>query len=118
MTGMDAVTGAPISGDAHLAQSVGDILNTPIGTRVMRRGYGSDLPDLVDAPVNALTRLRLFAATAVAIARWEPRLQLTRVGVAGADATGALALAIEGQRTDAGRATDPLRFTIPIRPAA
>lgn len=53
MNGMDATTGKPLSGDAHLAQSVADILTTPIGSRVMRRSYGSLIPSLIDAPINA-----------------------------------------------------------------
>ena len=116
MTGTDARTGAPFAGLAHLAQSIGDILTTPIGSRVMRRDYGSALFELIDAPTNALTRLRLFAATASALARWEPRLRLTRVGVATASAAGALTLAIEGELTDTPRATDLVRLSIPLRP--
>jgi hypothetical protein len=55
MIGMDAVTGKPMYDTAHLSQSIGDILSTPIGSRVMRRDYGSALFELVDAPGNALT---------------------------------------------------------------
>ncbi len=76
---MDAATGKPLSGPAHLAQSIGDILLTPIGSRVARRDYGSALFDLIDQPMNGLGRLRLFAAVATALARWEPRLRLTRI---------------------------------------
>jgi len=116
MIGMDASTGKPLSGDAHLAQSIGDILSTPIGTRVMRRDYGSALFELLDAPMNALTRLRLFAATAVALARWEPRLKLTRVSVADPAVPGRFALTIEGQRTDDPSPNSLTRLTIPLRP--
>ena len=34
---MNRTTGTAISGLEHLRQSVGDILSTPIGSRVMRR---------------------------------------------------------------------------------
>ena len=37
---MNRNTGKAITGVAHLTQSVADILLTPIGSRVMRRGYG------------------------------------------------------------------------------
>ena len=117
MIGMDATTGKPLSGDAHLAQSIDDILSTPIGTRVMRRDYGSALFELLDGPMNPLARLRLFAATAVALARWEPRLKLTRVGVADPAPAGRFALTIEGQRTDAPGPNSLTRLTIPLRPA-
>ena len=86
MIGMDRATGQQVSGVDHLAQSIADILSTPIGTRLMRRDYGSALFELVDQPLNALTRLRVFAATAVALARWEPRVRVDRIDLtAGAD---------------------------------
>ncbi|MBU3035456.1 GPW/gp25 family protein [Tritonibacter mobilis] len=81
MIGIDATTGKHISGLAHLRQSVRDILTTPIGTRVMRRDYGSRLYRLVDAPMNAATRLDLVAATYEALETWEPRLALESVNV-------------------------------------
>ena len=111
MIGTNALTGQPLAGDAHLEQSVGDILATPIGTRVGLRDYGSDLFDLVDAPLNALTRLRVIAATAGAIARWEPRLKLTRVLVGAGATLGQAGLQLIGVRTDqpgAGSLTIPV----------
>lgn len=48
MNGMDRRTGRLIEGDAHLAQSVADILTTPVGSRLQRRTYGSLLPELLD----------------------------------------------------------------------
>lgn len=78
---MNRTTGAAISGLEHLRQSVGDILSTPIGSRVMRREYGSLVPELIDHPDNNASQVRLFAAVASALLRWEPRFRLTRVGV-------------------------------------
>lgn len=95
MSGLDRNTGALMTPDAHLAQSIGDILTTPTGTRVMRREYGSDLPKLIDAPLNGETMVDVFAATAEALDRWEPRFRLRRVEVAAAQA-GAVMLALYG----------------------
>ena len=78
---MNRTTGAAISGLEHLRQSVGDILSTPIGSRVMRREYGSLVPELIDHPDNNASQVRLFSAVARALLRWEPRFRLTRVGV-------------------------------------
>ncbi len=114
MTGMDAVTGKPLSGTAHLAQSMGDILSTPIGSVVMLRDYGSALFELVDAPGNALTRSRVYAATATALARWEPRIRVTRMSLTIDDAR--WPLTVEGERTDTAGASDFVRLTIPLRP--
>lgn len=79
MRGTDANTGKPLEGIAHLRQSIRDILTTPLGSRVMRRTYGSRLFDLVDRPLNAATLAEIFAATAEALLRWEPRLRVQRV---------------------------------------
>lgn len=79
MQGINATTGKRISGINHLRQSIRDILTTPIGSRVMRREYGSRLMELVDAPMNRGTLLQIYAATAEAISRWEPRFRLMQV---------------------------------------
>ncbi len=101
MSGMDRNTGKRIDGVAHIAQSIADILTTPIGSRVMRRHYGSRLFELIDAPLNAATRQLIAAASAGAIARWEPRVKLSRIAVGTGDATGGLSLLIEGALVDA-----------------
>jgi Phage baseplate assembly protein W len=77
--GMDQNTGAALSGVDHIRQSIARILSTPLGTRVMRRDFGSRLPDLTDAPMNKATAVLLYAATATALLRWEPRIRLERV---------------------------------------
>jgi uncharacterized protein len=115
MTGMDRVTGKPLSGDAHLAQSIGDVLSTPIGARVGRRDYGSLLFELVDAPFNAGTRALMRAAIALALGRWEPRLRLTRVRVDVGAAAGEVLVRLEGERTDAPAPTSFTRLTLPLR---
>lgn len=81
MRGMDGTSGRALSGEAHLAQSIGDILGTPKGTRIMRREFGSDVPGLIDAPLNGQTLVSLYAAIAEALDRWEPRVRLEQVAV-------------------------------------
>jgi len=79
MTGMNVATGESISGMDHIKQSVADILTTPIGSRVMRREYGSLLPSLIDQPLNGANLLRAYSAVVVAINEWEPRIRLERI---------------------------------------
>lgn len=98
---MDATTGRRISLRAHISQSIADILTTPIQSRVMRRGYGSAVPRLVDQPMTPANILRLQAATAQAIMKWEPRTRLRRA-VLQVDATGRAVMQIE--RVDRGQA--------------
>ena len=81
MQGMNRNTGQSLSGIDHLRQSIIDILTTPVGSRVMRRDYGSRLYELVDAPMNRATLVDIYAATAEALLQWEPRLALKRVYV-------------------------------------
>ena len=59
---MNRETGGAIGDLDLISQSITDILTTRIGTRVMRREYGSLLPELVDHPFNDATRLRVYAA--------------------------------------------------------
>ena len=79
MIGMNAETGRALEGIDHLRQSIRDILTTPIGSRVMRREYGSNLFRLVDAPLSRGLLTDIYAATAEALDRWEPRFRLRRV---------------------------------------
>ena len=78
---MDSSTGKGLAGLDHLRQSVRDILTTPIGSRVMRRDYGSGLHALVDAPMNRATIVEIMAATATALRKWEPRIKVETVRV-------------------------------------
>ncbi len=113
---MDATTGKPLSGEAHLRQSIGDILSTPIGSRIARRDYGSLLPELIDQPMNQVGRMRLLAATALALLRWEPRIRLTGVRLEAEGATGTYRLALDGIRLDVPPVNARTRLTIPLRP--
>lgn len=65
----------------QIRQSIQDILTTPVGSRLMRKSYGSLLPKLIDAPFNEITRLQLFAATATALIQWEDRIVLESISV-------------------------------------
>jgi uncharacterized protein len=93
--GLSNISGAPIDQDAHLGQSIRDILTTPIGSRVLRRGYGSRLLELLGRPLSASTIVDLIAATAEALAAWEPRIRLKRVQVLEANGQGHCTLALD-----------------------
>lgn len=102
MNGIGAATGKTLGGIDHLRQSIRDILTTPIGSRVMRREYGSRIFQLVDAPMNRSTLLDIYAATAEAIAKWEPRFKLQSV-VATSAAPGQVTLDVTGLYLPDGR---------------
>lgn len=115
--GMTATTGRRLGDLAHIRQSVRDILTTPVGARVMRREYGSLLPDLIDQPLNGATLLRAYAATVMALVRWEPRIRVTRVQFE-PGAAGQLTIAMEATRTDGPRGAQAVSLDITLRGSA
>ena len=99
MKGMCAKTGKILEGVAHLQQSVSDIVLTPIATRIERRNYGSDVPELLDQPDTPYTRIRIFSAAAHALGIWEPRLRITEIQMVSMarESQGRSMLKIDGQ---------------------
>lgn len=105
MPGMSRQTGAALDDLAHIRQSIADILTTPIGSRVMRRDYGSELPELIDQPLNGVTLLRAYSATILALLRWEPRIKVRAITrLVHTDRPGAVTLSLEAVRVDSGEA--------------
>lgn len=103
MQGMDRNTGKPLSGIDHIRQSVLDILTTPFYSRRMLETYGSELPELVDNPTDAVTAIRVVMATAVAVARWEPRIRVNSVNILKAGG-GEISVTINATDVETGRA--------------
>jgi uncharacterized protein len=110
---MNRHTGRPITMLEHIKQSVVDILTTPLGSRVMRRDYGSRLYELIDAPTNAQFDSQVYFAVAQALYRWEPRIQVKQVKVNRTDRAhieiilNAVIVLKQGQRV-------PLNMTVPF----
>ena len=113
---MNRHTGQRLDALAHLRQSIGDILATPIGSRVMRREYGSLVPALIDKPDNLATQTRFFAAAASALMRWEPRLKVDRMVISRDPARqGRISLEITGSYVGGfGREPAPLALSVPL----
>ena len=108
--GMNRNAGQTITDADHISQSIADILITPMGSRVMRRTYGSLLSELIDQPQNPALRLQIMAASYSAILRWEPRIKLTGITFA-ATFDGKMVVDITGTRSDSAA---PLSLTIPV----
>ncbi len=96
MHGFDAATGAALTGVDHLRQSIKDILTTPLGSRVMRRDYGSRIFTLIDRPVNAGWVADAYAYTAEALDQWEPRFRLQNVSLTQINSEGRPELTLSG----------------------
>lgn len=101
---MSRITGRRLTPIEHLHQSVEIILTTFLASRLARRTFGSLLPGLIDAPDNALTRIRCYSAIASAIMNWEPRLRVTRVRMESGEQPGQAIITLEGEfRPTGGR---------------
>ncbi|MDD2977906.1 GPW/gp25 family protein [Aquabacterium sp.] len=114
MAGMNMNTGKAIDGIEHLRQSIARILTTPQFSRLMRRDFGSLIPELIDQPANPTTFVRLYAATAGALIKWEPRFRVSRVQVSSADQPGRLQIDIEGYYVRDGLANS-LSLRVPLQ---
>ncbi|MCI3205831.1 MULTISPECIES: GPW/gp25 family protein [Pandoraea] len=114
--GANKVDGSNLTDLEHIKQSVRDILTTPVGSRVMRREYGSLVPELIDQPSNDYTRMLIQAACVLAITRWEPRLSLTHLtfNVGTGDDTGTASVDFEADRIDGARASSPISATVAL----
>ena len=96
VSGMNVNTGQWLRGVDHIAQSILDVLTTSPGTIVCNRDYGSDLPNLIDAPLNDAGVQALYAATAVAVAIHYPFVTLTQIAVEQGDQAGSISLGLTG----------------------
>ena len=56
---IDKHSGEPLSGFSLYAQRVVDVLTTPLGSRVKRRHYGSNIPELLGRGTNQGNGIRL-----------------------------------------------------------
>ena len=113
--GLDPSTGLTLTDTTQLAASLRTLLTTPIGSRLMRRDYGSRIPDLIDAPLNPATLLRLTAAAYIALRRWEPRLSITRITFESSPTTpGRLVAQLTATRTDTPTARAPTLLEIAL----
>ncbi len=108
--GLARDSGRSVEDLAHIQQSVSDILRTPVGSRVMRRDYGSLLSELTDRPQNAALRLQIMAACYSAILKWEPRVSLTGITFE-TTFDGKMVVDITGTRKDTSAA---ISLTLPV----
>ncbi|GFE76239.1 GPW/gp25 family protein [Novosphingobium sp. TCA1] len=100
MAAMDETTGELIEGDDDIRQSAKVILRTRIGSCVGRREFGSLVPDLIDKPMTRANILRVYAATVIALTRWEDRIRLDQVGLKAGTSPGSAVVVLDTRRTD------------------
>jgi uncharacterized protein len=96
-TGIDRVTGQVLTGWAHCVQSIAVILTTRIGTRVMRRAFGSELKALQDRNATAANIAKVYVAIADALRRWEPGFRLRTMRLVRGGPDGVFAFVLQGE---------------------
>jgi hypothetical protein len=64
------------SGQQDIEEAIEIILNTPVGTRVMRPTFGCRIHDLNFAPLNASTTTAACHYVEQALSMWEPRIEV------------------------------------------
>jgi len=74
-------TGAIISEQQHILQSIKLILTTPIGTLPYQRDFGCSIWQYLDAPLTTETIHRMHIGVMNAIDTWEPRVKPKKVTI-------------------------------------
>ena len=77
--GLNRITGHPLTGWAHVQQSLHVIFSTRFGERIMRRNFGSSVPALLGNNLIPETLLRFYTAIIIAIELFEPRYKVTQI---------------------------------------
>lgn len=108
--GMNRETGRTITDAEHISQSCGDILRTPVGSRVMRRDYGSLLFSLIDMPQTDALKLQIMCACYMALLKWEPRISISALTVE-RQFTGQMVVDLTGEIKATGKT---ISITIPV----
>ncbi len=98
MYGMNSENGEISNGTPYLGQLVRDVLITPIGSRVMRRNYGSRLYTLLDNPIDAALVANINVAVVEALTAHVPIISITAIEVNPAEGnqTGKIRLTVMG----------------------
>lgn len=108
--GLSRTDGRSVTDAEHISQSLSDILRTPVGSRVMRREYGSLLSAMTDQPQTPALELQIMAACYMAVLKWEPRITLTSV-TTGRRFNGQMVVSLTGQHAGTG---ESLSLTLPV----
>lgn len=108
--GMSRSDGRTLSDADHISQSLADILRTPVGSRVMRREYGSLLSSMIDQPQTPALELQIKVACYFAVLKWEPRITLNTVTTE-RQFDGRMVISLTGEIASTG---ETLSLTLPV----
>ncbi|WP_406253882.1 GPW/gp25 family protein [Streptomyces chartreusis] len=104
---------AESSGTERIRQAVVIVLGTRPGERIMRPEFGCELHSLAFAPNTPATANLARHYVSSALARWEPRIEVTEIAVANDPRAAALTIDLTYRiRGNDGRQTLTLRFPL------
>ena len=87
-----------VSADRDIQQSIGIILGTRPGERVMRPEFGCQVHDLIFEPRDAILVGKIRSSVMKALARWEPRIEVIDVRpVVDSESDGSVVVTIDYQ---------------------
>ncbi|MGJ5029064.1 GPW/gp25 family protein [Bradyrhizobium sp. HKCCYLS2038] len=104
MAGLDRQTGRLLNGWPHVVQSIMVIFTTGFGERMLRRWFGSAVPQLLGNSLTEATVVSFFAAIVTSLEvrerdtglPREPRFRITKITPRKVDRTGELRIEISG----------------------
>lgn len=101
--GIDARTGRPLSGRAHLEQSIAKIVMTIPTERVMLLDFGMNPTRHIGRNISAALAARFYRDVIVAVHAYEPEYRIRRLQLVVLDRVGALGVLFEGSYYPEGR---------------
>jgi Phage baseplate assembly protein W len=118
MAGMCRHTGRLLTGWDEIKQSILMILTTAVGSRILRRAFGSGVPDILDKPMNEMTMVDVYVAVVEALEPHvindrqygEPRFVLTAISSYG-DESGLISFSLSGIEFPRGHLGDFSAYT-------
>lgn len=107
---MSRESGSNMTKIMHIKQSIEDICSTPLGSRVMRRNYGTKLANFIDQPTSEALFLKCCSTIYSGILMWEPRIHVTKISI-GSISSGQMSIDIEAEMVESGQS---LNLHIPV----
>lgn len=105
-------------GEPNIRESIRIVLMTEQGERIALEGFGAGLRRYLFEPNNAATHVRIAHSITQALERWEPRIAVEAVEVAGHPSEPTSALATIAYRLVATGGRERTSVAVPIGAAA
>lgn len=118
-TGISSRDGRPLTGYAHLAQSLDKIITTIPTEVVMLLDFGMNPTRRLGRNISAPLAAQLYRDIVTAVHKWEPEYRIVRLELLDIGRGGGLTIALGGRYYPEGRfgnydIVEPANFNIPM----